>query len=76
MAADIQLSDAISRVKPSATIAVTTKANEMKRAGEDVIGLGAGERGLETRQLGLGDARPLLGFLQRGSRGATGRLRC
>jgi aspartate aminotransferase len=33
MAADLRLSDAIDRVKPSATIAVTTKANEMKRQG-------------------------------------------
>ncbi|MFN7180225.1 pyridoxal phosphate-dependent aminotransferase [Hyphomonas sp.] len=48
MAADIQLSEAISRVKPSATIAVTTKANEMKRAGLDVIGLGAGEPDFDT----------------------------
>jgi aspartate aminotransferase len=48
MAADIQLSDAIARVKPSATIAVTTKANEMKRAGLDVIGLGSGEPDFDT----------------------------
>ena len=48
MAADIQLSEAISRVKPSATIAVTTKANEMKRQGLDVIGLGAGEPDFDT----------------------------
>lgn len=39
----IELSDAVSRVKPSATIAVTTRAAELRRAGEDVIGLGAGE---------------------------------
>lgn len=48
MAADIQLSDAISRVKPSATIAVTSQANEMKRQGLDVIGLGAGEPDFDT----------------------------
>jgi aspartate aminotransferase len=48
MAADIQLSEAVSRVKPSATIAVTTKANEMKRQGLDVIGLGAGEPDFDT----------------------------
>jgi aspartate aminotransferase len=48
MAADLQLSDAIARVKPSATIAVTTKANEMKRQGLDVIGLGAGEPDFDT----------------------------
>ncbi|MEL7129300.1 MAG: pyridoxal phosphate-dependent aminotransferase [Pseudomonadota bacterium] len=48
MAADIQLSDAVNRVQPSATIAVTTKANELKRAGIDVIGLGAGEPDFDT----------------------------
>ena len=48
MAADLRLSDAIDRVKPSATIAVTTKANEMKRQGLDVIGLGAGEPDFDT----------------------------
>ncbi|MGA1344150.1 MAG: pyridoxal phosphate-dependent aminotransferase [Hyphomonas sp.] len=50
MAADIELSDAINRVKPSAKIAVTTKANEMKRQGLDVIGLGAGEPDFDTPQ--------------------------
>jgi aspartate aminotransferase len=45
---DIQLSDAVLRVKPSATIAVTTKAAELKRAGHDVIGLGAGEPDFDT----------------------------
>ncbi len=48
MTAELRLSDAIARVKPSATIAVTTKANEMKRAGLDVIGLGAGEPDFDT----------------------------
>ncbi|MEL7451882.1 MAG: pyridoxal phosphate-dependent aminotransferase [Pseudomonadota bacterium] len=48
MATDIQLSDAVNRVQPSATIAVTTKANELKRAGIDVIGLGAGEPDFDT----------------------------
>lgn len=44
----ITLSNAIERVQPSATIAVSTKAKEMKRAGEDVIGLGAGEPDFDT----------------------------
>ncbi|MEM6761501.1 MAG: pyridoxal phosphate-dependent aminotransferase [Pseudomonadota bacterium] len=44
------LSDTLSRVKPSATIAVTTKAAELKRAGRDVIGLGAGEPDFDTPQ--------------------------
>jgi len=48
MATEIELSDAVNRVKPSATIAVTTKAAELKRAGHDVIGLGAGEPDFDT----------------------------
>ncbi|WP_102226029.1 pyridoxal phosphate-dependent aminotransferase [Acidimangrovimonas sediminis] len=42
------LSDQLSRVKPSPTIAVTTKAGELKAAGRDVIGLGAGEPDFDT----------------------------
>jgi aspartate aminotransferase len=42
------LSDTLSRVKPSPTIAVTTKAAELKAAGRDVIGLGAGEPDFDT----------------------------
>ncbi|MFN0264396.1 pyridoxal phosphate-dependent aminotransferase [Tepidamorphus sp. 3E244] len=42
------LADALERVKPSATIAVTTKAAELKAAGRDVIGLGAGEPDFDT----------------------------
>ncbi len=42
------LSATLDRVKPSATIAVTTKAAELKAAGRDVIGLGAGEPDFDT----------------------------
>ncbi|UOM36528.1 pyridoxal phosphate-dependent aminotransferase [Acuticoccus sp. I52.16.1] len=42
------LSDTLARVKPSPTIAVTQKAAELKRAGQDVIGLGAGEPDFDT----------------------------
>ncbi|MGE4219078.1 MAG: pyridoxal phosphate-dependent aminotransferase [Alphaproteobacteria bacterium] len=42
------LASRLARVKPSATVAVTTKANEMKRAGMDVIALGAGEPDFDT----------------------------
>src|SRR6202030_252455 len=42
------LSAALDRVKPSATIAVTDKARELKAAGRDVIGLGAGEPDFDT----------------------------
>jgi aspartate aminotransferase len=42
------LSDTLARVKPSPTIAVTTKAQALKAAGKDVIGLGAGEPDFDT----------------------------
>ena len=44
------LSDTLARVKPSPTIAVSNKADELKAAGEDVIGLGAGEPDFDTPQ--------------------------
>jgi aspartate aminotransferase len=44
------LSTALARVKPSPTIAVTNMANELKAAGRDVIGLGAGEPDFDTPQ--------------------------
>ena len=42
------LSDTLARVKPSPTIAVTTKAQQLKSEGKDVIGLGAGEPDFDT----------------------------
>lgn len=48
MASQLFLSDAVNRVAPSATIAVTTKAAELRAAGENVIGLGAGEPDFDT----------------------------
>jgi aspartate aminotransferase len=42
------LADALARIKPSATIAVTDKARALKAAGRDVIGLGAGEPDFDT----------------------------
>jgi aspartate aminotransferase len=42
------LSRALDRIKPSATIAVTQKARDLKAAGRDVIGLGAGEPDFDT----------------------------
>ncbi len=44
------LSRTLARVKPSPTIAVTTKAQELKASGRDVIGLGAGEPDFDTPQ--------------------------
>ena len=42
------ISDSLKRIKPSPTIAVTQKARELKAAGKDVIGLGAGEPDFDT----------------------------
>ena len=42
------LSTTLDRVKPSSTITVSTKAAELKAAGFDVIGLGAGEPDFDT----------------------------
>jgi aspartate aminotransferase len=41
-------SAALSRVKPSATLAADAKARELKAAGKDVIGLAAGEPDFDT----------------------------
>lgn len=43
-----QQSDALSRVQPSATMAVTQKARDLKAKGVDVISLGAGEPDFDT----------------------------
>lgn len=42
------IADLVKQVKPSATIAVSMKAAELKAAGQDVIGLGAGEPDFDT----------------------------
>lgn len=42
------ISERVGRIKPSPTIAVTQKAAELKAAGRDVIGLGAGEPDFDT----------------------------
>ena len=42
------ISDSLKRIKPSPTIAVTQKARELRAAGNDVIGLGAGEPDFDT----------------------------
>ncbi|MFW2391841.1 MAG: aminotransferase class I/II-fold pyridoxal phosphate-dependent enzyme, partial [Methyloceanibacter sp.] len=42
------VSRTLERVKPSPTMAITSKAREMKAAGFDVIGLGAGEPDFDT----------------------------
>jgi aspartate aminotransferase len=45
---DIQLSNRVNRIKPSPTLAVTQRAQELKAQGKDVIGLGAGEPDFDT----------------------------
>lgn len=42
------ISKNLKRIKPSSTIAVSQKARELKAAGKDVIGLGAGEPDFDT----------------------------
>ncbi len=44
----IKLSSRVQAVKPSPTLAVTTRAAEMRAAGKDIIGLGAGEPDFDT----------------------------
>lgn len=45
---DIHLSSRVQRVKPSPTLAVTARAKALRDAGEDIIGLGAGEPDFDT----------------------------
>ncbi len=42
------LAESLARVKPSATMAVTDMARQLRAAGRDVIGLGAGEPDFDT----------------------------
>ena len=44
----ITLSQRVQRVKPSPTLAVTARAAELRAAGKDIIGLGAGEPDFDT----------------------------
>jgi len=46
----VQLSDRVQTIKPSPTLAVTNRAAEMRAAGHDIIGLGAGEPDFDTPQ--------------------------
>jgi len=45
---NVQLSTRVRAVKPSPTLAITARAAEMRAAGKDVIGLGAGEPDFDT----------------------------
>ncbi|MDX6152972.1 pyridoxal phosphate-dependent aminotransferase [Marinococcus sp. PL1-022] len=46
----MELSQRVKEITPSTTLAITAKANELKAAGQDVIGLGAGEPDFNTPQ--------------------------
>lgn len=45
---EIKLSSRAQRIKPSPTLAVTTKAAELKAQGKDIVSLGAGEPDFDT----------------------------
>lgn len=45
---NIQLSDRVQSIKPSPTLAITARANALKAAGQDIVGLGAGEPDFDT----------------------------
>ncbi|MEQ1635372.1 MAG: pyridoxal phosphate-dependent aminotransferase [Methylococcales bacterium] len=45
---NIKLSDRVKAVKPSPTLAITARAAEMRAAGKDIVGLGAGEPDFDT----------------------------
>lgn len=47
----IKLSNRVKAVKPSPTLAITARAAEMRAAGKDIIGLGAGEPDFDTPEL-------------------------
>jgi aspartate aminotransferase len=44
----IRLSDRVQSIKPSPTLAVTARANALRAAGKDIVGLGAGEPDFDT----------------------------
>ncbi len=48
MSLNIRLSDRVQNIKPSPTLAITAQAKELRAAGKDIIGLGAGEPDFDT----------------------------
>ncbi len=48
MTSPTRLSERVGRVRPSPTLAVTARAAELRAAGRDIIGLGAGEPDFDT----------------------------
>ena len=47
---NLQIAQRVQAIKPSPTLAVTARAAEMRAAGHDIIGLGAGEPDFDTPQ--------------------------
>lgn len=47
----MELANRVQTLTPSSTLAITAKAKELKQAGHDVIGLGAGEPDLIHRNI-------------------------
>ena len=47
---ELKLANRVKALTPSSTLAITAKAKELKEAGHDVIGLGAGEPDFNTPQ--------------------------
>ena len=45
---NVQLSDRVNNIQPSPTLAVTNRAAELRAAGKNIIGLGAGEPDFDT----------------------------
>lgn len=47
---NLELSSRVNKVRPSATLAVTARASELRSQGHNIIGLGAGEPDFDTPQ--------------------------
>lgn len=45
----LKLSQRVMELSPSTTLAITAKANELRKSGKDVVGLGAGEPDFNTQ---------------------------
>jgi len=73
----VQLTDRISRVPPSATLAVTNRAKELKAEGVDVVSFGAGEPDFDTPAFIKAAAKAALdeGFTKYGPAAGLGALR-
>src|SRR5690625_2525466 len=53
----MELSNRVKTLTPSSTLAISAKAQELKKQGEDVIGLGVGEPDFNTPEYIIEDAK-------------------